>query len=173
MENIIAQILGIIIAVITLASVQFKSEKVILLGQVASNLLLAANCFLLGGFSGAWIGLLASVQSLIIYFLDKGDKYKVKNRKITISVIFALFYIAGTVLTYQSWPDIVVCVCSMLFTLTVIQENSNKMRSVMMLNMALWIVYDIAIGAYTTVITHVLILISLITAKLRLDREKQ
>ena len=41
----------------------------------------------------------------------------------------------------------------------------------MFCNMILWIIYDLALGAYANMITHCLTIISFITAKLRLDRK--
>lgn len=170
MQFIIAQILGLVVAFISLGCVQFKSEKIILIGQFLSNFLTGISCALLGGLAGAWICILASVQTLIISFIGKNDKGNAQTKKNIVSLIFALAYIAGTLLTYQSWADFVVCICAMLFTLTIIQENSGKMRTVMIFNMALWVIYDFSIGAYTNIITHGSTMISVITAKLRLDK---
>ena len=44
------------------------------------------------------------------------------------------------------------------------------MRSVMLCNTTLWLIYDLSLSAYANMITHGLTLFSLITAKIRLDR---
>lgn len=36
--------------------------------------------------------------------------------------------------------------------------------------MILWLIYDLALGAFANMITHGLTLVSLVTAKIRLDR---
>ena len=58
-------------------------------------------------------------------------------------------------------------------TATIAQEDAGKMRNVMLVSMSLWVIFDIAVGAYTNIITHGSTIVSLITAKIRLDREKK
>ena len=172
MTFLIAQIIGVITAIIAIGCVQFKNEKILLLGYFFSNILTATSCALLGGLAGAWICLVAAVQTLIVYFVNKRDLEAARKGRRVVAAVFAVIYIVGTILTFSSWPDIVVCVCALLYTTTVVQENSSRMRTATAFNMALWIVYDITIGAYTNIITHALTLVSTLTAKIRLDRKK-
>lgn len=171
MNYILAQVIGVIVAVISLSCVQFKDKRFILAGQFFNNFLFGVSWALLGGLSGAWICLLASVQLLILHFVDKSQPQVVFRRKLIVTAIFASAYITGTCIVYKGWPDIVVCTCAMLFSLSIIQRNASRMRSVMFCNTILWIIYDLALGAYANMITHCLTIISLITAKLRLDRK--
>ena len=170
MNFIIAQIIGVITAIIAFSCVQFKDERILLAGQFLSNALTAVNLGLLGSISGAWICLLATIQTVIIFFLNKDTNDTKQKIKKIISIIFAVAYVAGTFVTYTAWSDIVVCTCALLFTLTVFQEDSGKMRSIIIANMSLWVIYDLAVGAYTNILTHGLTLISTVTAKMRLDR---
>lgn len=173
MNFIIAQVIGVITAIIAIGCVHFKNEKVLLIGYFLSNVLTAASCGLLGGLAGAWICMVAAVQTLIVYFVNKKELEAARKGRRIVAGVFGAIYIVGTIITFSSWPDIVVCVCALLYTTTVVQENSSRMRTATAFNMALWIVYDITIGAYTNVITHALTLVSALTAKLRLDRRKK
>ncbi|MEE1031914.1 MAG: YgjV family protein [Ruminococcus sp.] len=172
MKFIIAQILGILVGVASLSCVQFKNEKIVLAGQFLSNVFMAGSCALLGGLAGAWICVLAAIQTLLVYLANNADAEKAEKRKRVISVVFGLAYVAGTFITYQRLADLAVCACALLFTLTIVQKDSGKMRTIIIFNQTFWLFYDVTIGAYTNIITHGLTLISTVTAKLRLDKKK-
>lgn len=173
MGFVIAQIIGIVTAVITIGCVQFKDERILLIGYFLTNILTGTSCLLLGGLAGAWICLVAAGQTLIVYFVNKKEPEAARKGRRIVAIVFVIIYIAGTILTFQSWPDLVVLGCAMLYTSTIIQENSGRMRTATAANMVLWIIYDITIGAYTNIITHALTLGSTLIAKVRLDRKKK
>ena len=173
MEFWIAQIVGIITTVVALVSVQFKDEKIILLGEIIANFTTAISFGLLGGLSGAWVCVLAAFQSTILFVLNKSRSPKRKMGKYIVSVVFAIAYIIGSIITYSIWQDIIVCVCALIYTYAVMQDTSKNMRTVIGVNMLLWIIYDLIIGAYTNMITHLLSALSVLTAKFRLDRKKK
>ena len=166
MSYILAQVIGVLVAIISLSYVQFKDKRFILAGQFLNNVLCGVSWALLGGLAGAWICLLASVQILTVYFVGKAQE----GRKLMVTAIFAAAYITGTCIAFKGWPDLVVCTCAMLFSLSIIQRNASRMRSVMICNMILWLIYDLPLGAFANMITHGLTLVSLVTAKIRLDR---
>lgn len=170
MNYILAQIIGVLVAVISLSYVQFKDKRYILAGQFLNNVLFSVSWGLLGGLAGAWICLLASVQILTLYFVGKAKEGVVFRRKLVVTAFFAAAYITGTCIVFKGWPDIVVCTCAMLFSLSIIQRDARRMRSVMFCNMVLWLIYDLALGAFANMMTHSLTLVSLVTAKIRLDR---
>ena len=168
---LIAQAFGILSAIATILCVQARSSRGVLFGQILANGFSALSYGLLGSFSGAWICFLGAIHSFIISLLGKG---KVKNRKawiLVISIVFALGYVAGSVVTYTRWPDLISCFCALLFVIIIAQEEASKMRNVMLLSMSLWVVFDISVGAYTNIITHGSTVVSILMAKLRLDKK--
>ncbi len=173
MEFWFAQIVGLVTTVVALVSVQFKDEKIILLGEIIANFLSALSFGLLGGLSGAWVCVLAAFQSTILFVLNKSKSPKRKKWKYIVSAVFAVAYIIGNIITYSIWQDIIVCICALIYTYAVMQDTSKNMRTIIGLNMILWIIYDLIIGAYTTMITHILSALSIVTAKFRLDRKKK
>ncbi len=171
MAFIIAQILGIINTILCIVMMQFKKASSILIGQVASNLIISISFLLLGGNSGAWICIAAAIQSVIMYFIDRfSQKNTGKKRKILLG-IFLIVYIVGTIVFYQSWHDIFSGICAVLFVFSIVQKEAGKMRNFTLANSACWLVYDVATMAYTSIFTHLGILISTIIAKFRLDRK--
>lgn len=171
MNFIIAQWLGIITTIVALLSVQFKNVEFILIGQIISNILVALSYLLLGGLSGAWICILAAVQTVIIYFLDKLDIKNKSRKKVVLLILFVVGYVVGTMMVYKDWRDVVAGICAILFVLAIMQTDSGKLRIIMMLNALLWIIYDYKTEAYTSILTHGLELLSILTAMIRLDRK--
>lgn len=173
MSFVIAQVLGLIATGTSMACYQLKNEKHILVGQFLTNLLMSVNFGLLGGVSAAWVCMVAAFATILMFLANKkgGDKKK-QVKKILIIIFFAVFII-GSVITYQSWPDVIVCICALLFTLSIAQEQSGKIRSIMFFNSSLWIIYDVVLGAWTSIILHGMTLTSIIIGKVRLDRRKK
>lgn len=173
MSFIIAQILGLVATVTSISVYQFKNEKIILLGQFLTNLFMAINFGLLGGLSAAWICMVAAFETLLMFLINKKCQKNKGGIKNVLVILFLIVFIIGTFVTYGGWPDILVCICAVLYTLSVAQEESGKIRSIMFFNAALWIIYDITLGAWTSIITHGLTLASIIAGMVRLDRKKK
>ena len=173
MNFLIAQIMGIFSTVSAIFCVQAKTAGGILLGQFLANGFSGISYGLLGSLSGAWICILAAVQSVLVGILNKLQPEKRKKWILVSSVIFSLFYVAGGIAAYAQWPDILSCICALLFVVTIIQQDAGKMRNVMLISMTLWVIFDIAMGAYTNIITHASTILSILTAKFRLDRKQK
>lgn len=172
MNFMIAQTMGIFSTVAAIFCVQARSAGGVLLGQFLANAFSGLSYGLLGSLSGAWVCLLAAVHSVLISLANKKEEQK-RNRIVrVISAIFAVAYVIGSLLTYARWTDVISCVCALLFVVTVAQKDAGKMRNVMLVSMSLWVIFDIAVGAYTNIITHGSTIVSLVTAKIRLDRQK-
>lgn len=172
MYFMVAQAMGILSTVAAIFCVQARSAGGVLLGQFLANAFSGLSYGLLGSLSGAWVCLLAAVHSVLISLANKKDEtQRVKMVRI-ISVIFSGAYVIGSALTFIRWTDILSCICALLFVMTVAQKDAGKMRNVMLVSMSLWVIFDIAVGAYTNIITHGSTIVSLITAKIRLDRQK-
>lgn len=167
---LIAQVFGILSTLAAILCVQARSPGGVLLGQILANAFSGLSYGLLGSLSGAFICAMAAVHSVLISCLRKRDLPVQKKWIPVISVLFALVYVVGSVITYSRWPDVISCVCALLFVLTIAQEDASKMRNVMLVSMSLWIIFDISVGAYTNIITHGSTILSILTAKIRLDK---
>lgn len=167
----IAQLAGILSCAAAALSVQARKPGAILLGQFLSNVLCALCYGLLGSLSAAVVCLLASVHSVLIYIANKRDDTQRKRAVTAISILFSVAYVVATALTYTRWPDAISGLCALLYTLSVAQKEASKMRVVILANLALWLVIDVAVGAYASILTHGLTILSTILAMLRLDKK--
>lgn len=174
MAFFIAQLMGIFSTFAAILCVQARSAAGILLGQILANVFSGLSYGLLGSLGGAWICLAAAVHSVLVSRINKMPEGRRHRAIVIISIAFTLIYLAGSVLSYSRWTDIISCICALLFVVTIAQKEAGKMRNVMLLSMSLWVVFDIAVGAYTNVITHGSTIASILSAKLRLDcRDKK
>lgn len=168
---IIGQTISAVVLIVSvIVTTCFKNVNYILIGEVIMNLLVALSFVFLGGWSGAWICIVATIQTVILFFCNKRQVSQ-KTRNI-LMVIFLAAYVIGTAVVYKGWADIVSCLCAFLYVLAVISTDSSKYRWFMILNSFFWVIYDISIAAWVAIITHGITLISCVIGKLRLDVKK-
>lgn len=165
----IAQFIGLLTTVCSVVAVQFKSIRNILIGEIFANLLVALNYALLGGLSGAGVCILATAQTIWIYFYNK----KKKEFPLPINICFMLSYAAVSFLSFNGIPSILSCIAALLYAMSVTRSESGSYRIFMLLNSIVWIVYDIYTHAYTTILTHGFLVLSILIAMIRLDHISQ
>jgi len=159
------QIVGVFVTIAAVISMQFKTMKSILAGQVVANLLLMLNCLLLSAWAGAGTGIIATVQTIVNY------TFSARNKKIPVllTVFFMILYVTSSFFTYKGIVDTLPLIAALIFAVAVMQEKASICRLLSLGNSALWLAYDICISAYTTTLTHGILLISVIVAIIRLD----
>lgn len=166
---LLAQLAGLITAVLAMFAVQLKDMKNILIMGVITNALTVANYWLLGEMSGAWICLIAIVQTLWIYYYGVGNRRFPKR----LNYIFMILYTIVVVLTFERIFDVLAWVAAIAFALAVVQVETSKYRLIIMINSLSWIAYDLVTRSYTMAITHALIFLSVVIAIMRLDMKKK
>lgn len=169
MHFITGQIISIAAFIVAVAVVHCKQVKNALLGGAALNMLFALSYLFLGGISGSWICIAATILTLGLYYINQQEERKRKVIRIIWCILFTFVYITGTVLSYRKWNDILTCVCAIVHMTSVFQSKMNRYRNLTICNMLLWIIYDFTTMAYINLITHISVLCSTISAKVRLD----
>lgn len=168
MSFLIAQIIGLVGTGLSLTVVQLKKISHIMIGEIAANAIVAITYLILGGYSGAAICSITITQAGISYILAKKDK----SFKWQYTIIFVLLYAISSVYSYQSPIDILPFIGAVLSVCAIMQKKPARYRIFMMLNSMVWIAYDIDAMAYTTLLTHGLLLVSIMMAMIRMDRNK-
>lgn len=165
---ILAQVAGLITAVLAMVSVQLKDMKNILIMGVVTNALTVTNYWLLGEMSGAWICIIAIVQTLWIYHYTKNDRRFPKR----LNYIFMVLYTAVVILTFGKAVDVLAWIAAIAFACAVVQIETSRYRLIIIVNSLSWVVYDLLTRSYTMAITHSLIFCSVVIAIIRLDRKQ-
>ena len=165
MEFYIAQGLGVLTTIIAACMVQFKSVKLILLGQLSTNLLTAISYILLGGLSGGGICLIAIVQSSVMFF------YAQKNKKPQWWVlgVFIAAYVSCSVIYYKSPIDIFPAISAVCFAVSITMPTPFLARMWFVFNPISWVVYDIKTRAYGNLLIHAVVFVSTVIALIRVD----
>jgi len=165
MNFIISQILGMIVSVAAIASMQMKGVVPVLVCQLVCNTLGAVSYILVGGLSGCGIYFVALLQT-IIYFVIR---QKEKNAPAYLAIIFVFAFLSCSVTTYQSPYDIFSAVAAVTCALALSQEKASAYRLFMLANGLIWVVYDVSVGAYTMIISHAVTAVSALVGIVRLD----
>lgn len=165
---IMAQVFGLLTALVSIYTVQLKDMKPILLLNVLCNVLSVVTFYFAGGMSGAWVCLIAIIQSLWIYdYTRQGRSFPV-----WLNYIFIALYSGAILFTMKYAYDLLPGLAAIMYALGAVQKDSGKYRLFILVNSLSWIVFDLFTGAYTMIITHGLILVSILVAMIRLDRKR-
>jgi hypothetical protein len=162
---IIAQFFGILVLVTNVLSMQMKNKKQIIFMFILANLFASINFLLLQGYSGAIICFFSIIQTFINKVFEKQNK---KVPKVVIGIYAVISIILG-IITFNSFIDIVPIICSILYSLTIIQDKEKNIRKISLVNIILWVIYDVICKAYTAAISDLLMTVSTVVGMYRFD----
>ena len=165
-NNLISQILGIIVCVFVIISMQLKNVKYILACQLVCNGL-GALCYILdGGFSGCGIYAIAILQ-VIVYYLFR--QKQIEPHKM-LAVGFGIAYLICSLMLFKDYRDILSAIAALTCAAALAQSKSSMYRIIMFINGAIWLTYDITIGAaFGMAISHIVTTLSAAVGIIRLD----
>lgn len=165
---IVAQIIGILLIILNVISMQLKNKKNIVFVLLIINLLAAINLMMLGSYTGSIICFFAVIQIIINNIFERKDK---EIPKVILGIYIIISIICG-VITYKTIFDVLPIISSILFTITIIQKKEKNIRRIHLINMSLWVVYDFISAAYTNVISDSITLVSDLVGIYRFDIRK-
>ena len=166
MEFYIAQGISVLTALTAVIGMQMKNMKGILLSQIIANFLTASTYFLLGGFSGAGICLIAILQAIIMFLYDR----KQKSPPLAVIILFIMLYIGCSVVYYKHFIDVFSATAAVCYAMSITQRNPKIARLWYVFNPLFWMIYDLYTRAYGNFIMHTSIFISTAVALIRVDR---
>lgn len=165
MDFIFSQVCGFVVFIAAVVSFQLKNIKGALVCQLICNGLGALSYILLDGLSGCGLFLVAVLQSIVYFIFRAMDK----KAPLAVAVAFLLAYITCSILTYKTPTDLISAVAALTCALGLAQEKPSAYRAFLLVNGLLWIIYDLNVGAYTMIITHVATALSAGIGIVRLD----
>ena len=124
-----AQIIGVIVLIITVTSIQFKTKEKILICQIIAN---------------AVVAVINVIRCIIFYY------YKKKNKKpsIIFLTIFIVVAIASGILTWQNGFSIIPIIATIVFTYGLWQDNVKITRICTAITAGNWTIYNVIVKAY-------------------------
>lgn len=170
---ILAQIIGFLVTINAAIGTQFRSMKAILIMEIVNNLLTSTTYILLGSLSGMWVCIVAMLQVILLSYLNtKNDKLQEKRRTM-MTIVFVLIYVLGSVVVYEKPVDVFPCICALIFTFSVCQKDALYYKILIIISLLFWIIYDYTTGAYTTVLTRVMLIVLTGIGIVRLLRQRK
>ncbi len=166
---IISYTLSFIATVLGIIEPFGKKMRDVLILNFLGNALVGISYLLVSQKSGAIICFVACVQVIINYCFDK------KEKKIPAWIIglYAIAFIVANIFVFAAWYDLFAFAASMLYVLSVAQNNPKFYRVLYMSNSAVWIAYDVFAKAYGNLTTHIVLFIATITAIIVRDKLKK
>lgn len=164
---IASQVAGALLFIIAVLSQQFKSMKPILVSQCVTNGLVALSMAFVGGLSGASTCFAAIAHTLYIYFYRSKDK----EPPLASTIVALIVYLVLAAVAFKRPIDTLTFLTAITYALSIVQKRPSIYRIIIFINSALWGIYNIGIGAYSASLTYVFMIISIIIAVIRHDRE--
>ena len=154
-KYISSQICAIVAAIFVAASFFAKNKKIVLISVTFGSFFYAVHYLLLGAYAGAIIDVLSSLRCIWFYFNTKADK---KLDYVSLTVCSVAF-IAGGILTYKSWPDILTILAAINTTIATWQPSICYYRWACIVGSCFWIAYSILCHSIFGFVQEVLLLV--------------
>ncbi|MBR3869737.1 MAG: YgjV family protein [Clostridia bacterium] len=168
MAYYIGQIVGILVTVGAIVNLQLKKKKHMFILSIVVNILSALNILLLDKVvsSGVIICLVAVVQIIVAYIHDK----KQTDVHVAEQIIFFVLYVAGGLLGFKTWIDILSIIAAALYMFAMFQKKEQHIRLFLLGNMATWTVYHAVLGS-TAIFAQIAGIISSLIALYRYRKQ--
>ncbi len=162
---ILAQLFAFVACGLNVISMQCKKRKSILFFLILGNIIGAVGLIFLKAYAGALIQFVFGVETIINYVLEIKGK---KNTPMLVA-FYILLSVIVSIITFESYIDIIPLVSAILHTITIIQEKERKIRYINLSSLVLWIPYYIVFDAWANLITCLCIVVSNVVSIFRYD----
>ena len=164
----IAQIIGFIALIFAMVSYQMKTQKGIVLIQIVSCAFFAVHFLMLDAFTGALLNLIGAVRSVV--FANKDKKWGKSNWWI---VVFSIISVVAIAFTWEGYISLLPMAGMVLTSIAWGIEKASLVRLISFPSSPLWIIYNLSSRSTAGVLTEVFVMVSIITAMIRLDLPKK
>lgn len=165
---ILAQIFALVACGLNVISMQCKKRKQILFYLIIGNIIGAVGLIFLKAYAGALIQFVFGLETFVNYMLEIKGK---KNTPLLVA-FYILLSIIVSIITFNSWIDVIPLISAILHTITIIQEKEKRIRYINLSSLVLWIPYYIAFSAWANLATCLCIVVSNIVSIFRYDLRK-
>lgn len=162
---ILAQLFAFIACGLNVISMQCKKRKSILFFLILGNIIGAVGLIFLKAYAGALIQFIFGIETIINYVLEIKGK---KNTPMLVA-FYILLSVIVSVITFESYIDIIPLISSILHTITIIQEKEKRIRYINLSSLVLWIPYYLVFDAWANLITCLCIVVSNVVSIFRYD----
>ena len=159
----VVQGLGLLTILFTILSFLPKEKWKMMLCFAVTNVTMIATYILCGSLLGGLLVAGALVRTIVYFYYSKSNR---KPEPI-VMIMFELYYIIMAIIFWNNVIDLLMVVNLVVVTYTSWQSDVRTLRFGYIFSSALLIPYDILLGAYTTSISELIMLISVIYSLLK------
>lgn len=156
----LANIIGVIAFIIFILSFQIKDRKKLLFYQMIANIFYSIQYALLNAFGAASLNIISSIRCLVF------NKFKTKI-PFYILLIFILLIIGTLLYSYNGLISLLPVIISLIYVITSYGNNMLIIRIGFLISAILWIIFNLNVGAYTSLIGNTFEIVSSLIAIFR------
>ena len=164
---VIGQVLGILAVITGFISYQMKTQRGIILLQLATALTFTLHYVFIGAPTAIALNLLGAVSCVFYYFRDKRG-----GKSIIEPIIFAALIIVSSILTWEGWYSALIMVGLLFNTVSLTFSNPQATRAVVFIKSPLCLIYNAIVLSGGGVIYECAVLISAIIGIIKNKRVK-
>ena len=166
--GLVAQLIGFLGLTCCMTAYQMKTQKRIVTVQIVSCSFFTIHFLMLGAYTGALLNFIAAVRSVV--FANKDKKWGRSNWWM---VFFSVVCVIAVAFSWEGAKSLLPMAGMVLTTVSWGIEKAKLVRLISLPSSPLWIVYNFISGSMAGVLTEVFVMISIITAMIRLDFKRK
>jgi len=151
---ILGNIIAFVAASINIIIGIIKNKKKILFAQTIQYVTYAIADFILGGITGAITNLISIFRNILCY--------KGKLNKIMIGIIILISIILTLMFNNLGFIGLLPLFNNIIYTIFINVKDELKFKILILIQVFLWLIYDLTIKSYTSAIFEVITIISCI-----------
>ena len=170
-NNPLAQAIGALAIILSIASFQVKKRSGILIIQCFASLAFSASLIMLGGIVGGILDIISFTRTLVF---SLSEKYKWARSKWWLVFYLILIVVVGII----TWGDkssiapLFAIIGTLLSTVALYVKNENLMRKISLLVGPWWIIYNFIYSSFFGILNELFAITSIIIALIRMREKK-
>lgn len=162
--SVFVQLIGFVGLALAVVAYQMKTQKKIVTIQVVGCSFFSLHFLLLGAYTGALLNLIAAVRAFV--FANKDKKWAGSMWWVA---FFSVISVVAVSITGEGWYSVLPMLGMVFTTVSSRVSKASLVRLISLPSSPLWIIYNAINRSYAGIITELFVMISIITAMIRLD----
>ena len=160
---------GLVGTILALVGMQSKSYSRLAACKIGNEVIDGIHYLLLGQFDGAIVNFVSCTTNPVYW-------HRIKRGKSTLpfQIAFGLLFVSIVLWQWNGWINIFILVAKLLSSVALGINSVRVIRILNLISSGCWLLYSFYVGSVAGILTNVLLLISLISAIVRIDiRERR
>lgn len=151
--------------IVTVLSFWGKEKKSMIAMLVLDSLFLACSYTFLGEFSGAITNVICLARNFFAIYKDKNPRFD----KPIFFILFAVVHTIACIFTFTGPVSLLPLLAAYICCVYSYSKNDSLVRFGIAAMVTVWLIYDIAVGSYASIVAESIALCSAIAAIVKLE----